>query len=103
MGKIVLFVPFEAVGKLLGGIAKGVSNGFEVVADAITPDDDQPPILYPKQSSPRTYVVQDGDTLLDIASSELGKGYRWREIASLNDIEDSRLIQPGQRLRLPEH
>lgn len=46
-------------------------------------------------------VVAPGDTLWGIASRELGDGSRWEELATLNQIADASLIQPGQMIRLP--
>jgi nucleoid-associated protein YgaU len=50
------------------------------------------------------YVVQEGDTLFDIARYELGKASRWAEIYGLNRDtlgEDFDYLQPGVELRLP--
>lgn len=49
-----------------------------------------------------TYTVKKGDSLWSIASSKLGSGSRWREIATLNKISTSNpAIYPGQVLNLP--
>ncbi|OSZ58661.1 peptidoglycan-binding protein [Streptomyces pharetrae CZA14] len=48
-----------------------------------------------------TYTVRAGDTLWSIAASKLGDGTRWREIASLNKLQDADDIAVGQRLKLP--
>jgi nucleoid-associated protein YgaU len=53
----------------------------------------------------RQYVVQEGDTLYDIARFQLGRAARWVEVYDLNrdqlgDSFDS--LTPGMRLRLPE-
>jgi hypothetical protein len=58
-------------------------------------------------------VVQPGDTLWDLAATDLGPGAdpaaidaRWREIYAQNRAaigSDPDLIQPAQRLRLPAH
>jgi nucleoid-associated protein YgaU len=52
----------------------------------------------------RTYVVEEGDTLFDIARYELGKASRWSEIYELNRVqlgEDYNHLNPGMRLALP--
>ncbi len=52
----------------------------------------------------RTYLVEEGDTLFDIAKFELGDGSRWPEIFQLNRRalgDDIDYLQPGTRLRLP--
>ena len=56
-------------------------------------------------SDNRTYTVKSGDTLWDIAASQLGSGARWNEIYDLNRniISDANLIQPGWILKLPKY
>ena len=52
----------------------------------------------------RTYQVQEGDTLYDIARNELGKASRWAEIYELNREalgKDFDYLTPGMRLTLP--
>jgi nucleoid-associated protein YgaU len=52
----------------------------------------------------RVYVVREGDTLYDIARTELGKASRWGEIYDLNwDQLGNRLdaLAPGMKLVLP--
>ena len=55
----------------------------------------QPPI-----TDNHTYIVKAGDTLWDIAQSQLGNGSRYKEIMALNGLT-SDIIQPGQVLKLP--
>ncbi len=52
----------------------------------------------------RVYVVQEGDTLGRIATSELGSAGRWKDIYQLNKaiIADPESIRVGQRLVLPD-
>ncbi|MGD9645945.1 MAG: LysM peptidoglycan-binding domain-containing protein [Pirellulales bacterium] len=53
----------------------------------------------------RIYVVEEGDTLFDIARYELGKATRWAEIYDLNrDVlgEDMDYLRPGTQLVLPQ-
>jgi nucleoid-associated protein YgaU len=52
----------------------------------------------------RVYVVEEGDTLFDIARYELGKASRWSEIYDLNRQalgEDMDYLRPGTQLILP--
>jgi len=52
----------------------------------------------------RTYIVEEGDTLYDIARYELGAGGRWPEIYQLNSQtlgNDFDYLRPGTRLKLP--
>lgn len=48
----------------------------------------------------RTYTVEAGDNLWDIAQRFLGDGTRYNEILSLNGL-DSTTIYPGQILKIP--
>lgn len=59
----------------------------------ITPP--QPPV-----TGNNTYTVKAGDTLWDIAQSQLGNGSRYKEIMTLNGLTRD-VIQPGQVLKLP--
>lgn len=49
----------------------------------------------------KKYTVKRGDSLSSIAARKLGKASRWKEIAKLNHIRDSKGIKPGQVLKLP--
>ncbi len=51
----------------------------------------------------RWYTVQDGDNLWKIASSQLGAGARYDEIAKLNTdlLKDASRVGPGMKIRLP--
>jgi predicted Zn-dependent protease len=48
----------------------------------------------------RTYVVKPGDTLASIARSELNNEGRRFELASLNDLRDEAVPEPGMCLKL---
>lgn len=52
---------------------------------------------------PKTYTVQKGDCLWNIAKKQLGDGAKYTEIAALNQdkIVNPNLIYPGQVLTLP--
>jgi nucleoid-associated protein YgaU len=47
-------------------------------------------------------VVRRGDTLSGIALEQYGDATRWRDIARDNDIDDPRMIAPGQVLVIPK-
>jgi LysM domain len=90
---------------------------------AVTPDNDHtdPGLINPKrlfsaghQGHPgphpdgnghtHVYVVEQGDTLFSIATSQLGDGSKWPEIYDLNKSiigNNPALILPGQRLTIP--
>jgi hypothetical protein len=52
-------------------------------------------------SAERTHTVAKGETLWGIATAMLGKGQRWGEIATLNNIRDPRTLKVGQVLKVP--
>lgn len=49
-----------------------------------------------------SYVVKKGDDLWNIAENFYGDGFRWEEIAKVNDIKDPSLIEEGQKLTIPK-
>lgn len=55
------------------------------------------------ESSAKTYVVVEGDSLYQIARASLGNGDRWTEIQALNSTIVGRdgAISPGMKLVLP--
>ncbi len=48
-----------------------------------------------------TYKIQKGDTLWDICVRAYGDGYRWVEIARVNNLENPDLIHSDNTLKLP--
>ncbi|MEQ2424359.1 LysM peptidoglycan-binding domain-containing protein [Enterocloster hominis (ex Hitch et al. 2024)] len=77
---------------------------FTIVEDqptptAETPQDDRPA----EQPQARTYTVQGGDCLWNIAKKQLGDGGRWKEIHNLNldKISNPNKINIGQVLTMP--
>lgn len=51
--------------------------------------------------SGNSYTVVKGDTLWDISVRAYGNGYRWVEIAKLNNLKNPNLIHPGNVFNLP--
>lgn len=52
----------------------------------------------------KTYTVKSGDTLSDIAQSEMGDANRWRELYEANKEavgDNPDLIHPGLELKIP--
>lgn len=55
-------------------------------------------------TSTRTYVVKSGDTLSDIAQSEMGDAKRWPELYEANKDavgKNPDMIHPGLELKIP--
>ena len=51
----------------------------------------------------KTYTVESGDSLWEIAKAQLKDGTQWEALYKLNQdvVKDPRLIYPGQILKLP--
>lgn len=49
----------------------------------------------------KIHVVQLGETLSDIAGRLYNDALMWRPIAIVNDVENPRVLQAGQELRIP--
>lgn len=49
----------------------------------------------------RTYVVQNGDTLISIAQTVYGDGSKFGLIAEANDINQDNKLRVGDELRIP--
>jgi LysM repeat protein len=54
-----------------------------------------------KTTTAKTYRVKAGDTLHSIAARTLGSSTKWKEIADLNNIRNSRSLKINQVLKLP--
>lgn len=62
------------------------------------------PILKPVKEEPITeerYTVVKGDNLWNICLRAYGDGYRWPQIAKINNLKNPNLIHPGNVLTLP--
>ncbi|AXE25426.1 lectin [Streptomyces globosus] len=55
----------------------------------------------PAIPEPRTYTVEPGDTLWDIAERFYGDGNRYHDIAAASGIADPDLVDVGQVLTIP--
>jgi len=71
----------------------------QAVVDGITEITEE--VKREEKSIPTTYTVVSGDTLWAIAKRQLNDGSRYKEIATLNDIQDPNQLRVGQVLRLP--
>jgi len=48
-----------------------------------------------------TYKIKDGDNLWDISVRAYGDGFKWQEIAKINNLENPDLIYPDNVLKIP--
>jgi nucleoid-associated protein YgaU len=56
-------------------------------------------------TSTKTYTVKSGDTLSDIAQSEMGDANRWPELYAANKDavgDNPDMIHPGLELKIPD-
>lgn len=49
----------------------------------------------------KEYVVQEGETLWDIAEKAYGDGFKWTDIAAANDLSGTGVVETGQKISLP--
>jgi len=49
----------------------------------------------------KTYIIQDGEGLWDVAVKFYGDGYQWTKIADANHLEDPDNVDPGTKLIIP--
>lgn len=50
-----------------------------------------------------TYVVQEGDSLWNIAQMSYGDGYMWTRLAQANKIQNPDLIYKGDTIKIPRN
>lgn len=54
-----------------------------------------------KTSGPRTYVIKKGDTLMSIASKELGSAKRWESLVVANPGLEENSLRIGKTIKIP--
>lgn len=78
---------------------------FDSLDDRLTALEERVNLASPKSSKQpmrtRSYTVQPGDTLSQIAQRFLGQAGRFKEIVRLNNLQDPNRIYVGQVLKLP--
>lgn len=58
-------------------------------------------IMESQKITDSSYTVVEGDTLWDISVRAYGDGYKWVEIAQVNNWENPDLIYPGNVFKIP--
>jgi len=73
------------------------------LADKSAPQDWQRPKSDENKSTPRTYLVQSGDTLASISRRFYRSSARWKQILDANrkSIDDPEKLRVGQSLVIP--
>lgn len=56
----------------------------------------------PTEKSGKFHTIKKGENLWAIALQYYGSGYNWVDIAKKNNLENPNLIEPGQKLEIPE-
>jgi 5'-nucleotidase len=86
-------------GLIIAVIAVMVFNYFKNIDSGIT----TPNSISTENAtiSQSNYVVERGDSLWSIAEDKLGDGFRWKEIAEVNDLPTDTTLRAGQELKLP--
>lgn len=86
-------------GLIIAVIAVMVFNYFKNVNSGIT----SPTSVSTENTtiSQNSYTVERGDSLWSIAEAKLGDGFRWKEIAEVNDLPTDTTLRAGQELKLP--
>ncbi len=86
IGVIVILV----VGVLVSRYFAGLDTGTTL-----------PPTNIEEQSQQKTRIVEEGETLWEIAEDEFGSGYNWVDIAEENNLTSPGDIAAGQELIIP--
>lgn len=92
---ILFFVTFFGIKKNLKTPQKQISTQ-KTVSQAVSPS--------PSEKSEITqseYVVKKGDDLWDIAVRAYADGYKWVDIARVNNLSNPDLIHPGNVFKIP--
>lgn len=55
-----------------------------------------------KKTSPKTYVIQEGDDLWNIAEKFYGSGFNAYDISIANNITDPSILSTGDKIIIPE-
>lgn len=79
-----------------------VSNQFTIDKLLSNSVQTTPQVLSAQDNKSNTYTVQKGDNLWSIAQSVLGDGFKFKDIAQLNNITNPSIISEGMILNLPK-
>jgi LysM repeat protein len=93
-------IPIEEVpaGEIVK-LEKETQAETETETQTVTPEETQAKETV--AAEPQTYIVQSGDTLTGISRKFYGTNSKAKEIAELNQLENSDTILAGQKLLLP--
>lgn len=78
-----------------------ISAGQELTIPDVKPLAQPTGVVSSATTEKRPYTVKAGDSLWNIAMAQYQNGYRWSEIAQLNNLANPNLIHAGNVLQLP--
>lgn len=58
--------------------------------------------IFNDSNTSSTYTVRPGDDLWTISQNVYNNGYKWVEIAKLNNLQNPGIIYPGDKLKIPD-
>lgn len=87
-------------GLITSGTKLNIPDVAPKLATVTTPQDNKLTAFGPKITT-TTYTVQKGDHLWGIAVRAYGDGYKWTEIARVNNVTNPSVIHAGLELKLP--
>lgn len=91
IGAIVVLV----IGILFVLIAKGNKNSQVDIGDSAKTEQQN-------SNTSSTYTIKPGDDLWSISENVYKDGYKWVEIAKINNLENPGLIHAGNKLTIPK-
>jgi len=56
----------------------------------------------PAETTGRFHTIKKGENLWTIALQYYGSGYNWVDIAKKNNLNNPNLVEPGQKLEIPD-
>jgi nucleoid-associated protein YgaU len=89
-------------GYLLAKVVKKDPQQFNLsLSEGAVAPSSLPPASAPAAAGPRSYVVQEGDTLALISTAFYGSPQHWRRILEANPGVAAEAVKPGVRLLVP--
>lgn len=89
----------SSVGPVAAATKPAAPKGTKASADKAKAE--KPATEKTKATGPRTYVVKKGDTLMSIASKELGSAKRWEALLVANPSIDENSLRAGMTIKIP--
>jgi len=98
-------------GRTVVGEAERATTSEGATAERARPSDAPPPdvlaprrrasLVEPAAPARKTYTIQPGDRLIDLAQEEYGDGRLWKAIKAVNPGIDENRLRVGQKVEIP--